>query len=222
MCTGYSKDIGSTPKMARGMFAIKVDGFSVSMTDFSAQYRDWVVKQKQSVKVAMSRWMRVYAKEVQTLARKNAPEFDEPGYQNNPNSLTNSIIATEVEDMGKNLRINVGVARSWNSTYEAWFMEKYDSTPPWGVSGPQLALFLHENWSSVAGKRALESAARKEARYGSIVGDRFLYRAAVEASDPRGLAVMAKRIFETTVGRYGQVSGSKFANMTIEKESVTL
>jgi len=178
---------------------IQSDGFSIGMTDFSKQYRDWIKKQKQSVETAMKRWMRVYGAEVQRKAKHNTPEFDEEGYGNNPSSLTNSIIVTEVEDLMDKLRISIGVADTWSSNYETWYEQKWGVPPPWGVAGPDLAIFLHENWSAVAGERAFESAARKEGRYGSIVGDRFLARAAEDASDPRGLAVTARQIFQETV-----------------------
>lgn len=201
----------------RSGFAFKVEGYTIGMTSFSRQYADWIKKQKQSVQTAMSRWVGVWASEVVTRARHNAPEFDEPGYTNSPTSLTNSIVKTETTTYTNHIKIMVGVSSSWSSSYDEWFVTKYNSKPPWGVSSPQLALWIHENWDSFATERARNSAAKKGARYGSVVGERFLYRAARDASDDRGLVVMARQIFKTTVGRYGAIAGNKFGN-TVESE----
>lgn len=186
---------------------IRAHGYSIKLTSFARQQKEHVRRQKQRVEVVVGRLLAVWANEAVKLSRANTPEFLEGG--KNPNSLTNSIVANEVQKLAHRMKVTVGIASSWESNYEEWFEDKYGKRPPWGVARPQLALFLHENWDDVAGPRAVEAAAAKEAKSGGRVGSHFLLRGVQEASDPRDIAVLAKKLFRSNVGRY-KMTGTKF------------
>lgn len=198
---------------------IKSSGYSITLTDFSKRHKEWVRRQKQSIDTAIQRWLGVWAREVQVRTRHNTPEFDGGGF--NPNSLTNSIVVTTPVAQGKRYKIQVGVSSDWSSNYEEWFAGTYGKLPPWGIARPYLAWFLHEFWSDVAGERAQRAAARKGSKYNSVVGERFLYRGTREASDPRGLAVMAKRVFSSAIGDY-RPRGTKFKGTDLQPERTEL
>jgi hypothetical protein len=70
------------------------------------------------------------------------------------------------------------------------------------LAGPSLAIFLHENWNSVAGPEAIKRAERKSRRFGVTVGSHFLTRA-----------------YSDNAGKLQQIATSMYKNPLAEYQS---
>lgn len=194
-------------------FSFSEKGMTFTLKNFGREYKRWTEHQKRKAIYAAREVMRRWQAQVVVLAQKMTPEysnfdFNYPGNEasgagtergKNANALAESIVSNPTKALGGRwvqsgkVSGEVGVKTSWKSYGD----EDFGGNAGWGVSSPQLALFLHEYWGSVAGPNGRARAAVKGAREGVVVGERFLARASEDTI--KAVAGMASAVFKTNM-----------------------
>lgn len=189
--------IGYTPKTysSGDTMQYRVAGYSMSIKWNQTEFKKWTEAQKRKAVFASRDLMRQWAAYIQEEARKRCPDYG--------GDLTNAIQTTGTTMIGgptnRSTRVKaaVGIDPNWVSSFDADFQANNKEDPPWGVSSPWLAVFIHNNWGSFVSPKdtpeAYDRAERKSDRTGRRVGELFLVRAYEEQM--KELGEMAKEFY---------------------------
>jgi hypothetical protein len=189
--------IGYTPKTysSGDTMQYRVAGYSMSIKWNKTEFKKWTEAQKRKAVFASRDLMRQWAAYIQEEARKRCPDYG--------GDLTNAIQTTGTTMIGgptnRSTRVKaaVGIDPNWVSSFDADFQANNKEDPPWGVSSPELAVRIHNNWGSFVSPKdtpeAYYRAERKSNRTGRRVGELFLVRAYEEQM--KELGEMAKEFY---------------------------
>lgn len=189
--------IGYTPKTysSGDTMQYRVAGYSMSIKWNQTEFKKWTEAQKRKAVFASRDLMRQWAAYIQEEARKRCPDYG--------GDLTEAIQTTGTTMIGgptnRSTRVKaaVGIDPNWVSSFDADYQATRKEDPPWGVSSPALAVFIHNNWGSFVTPEntpvAHARAERKSSRTGRRVGELFLVRAYEEQM--KELGDMAKEFY---------------------------
>lgn len=173
----------------------RVAGYSMSIKWNQTEFKKWTEAQKRKAVFASRDLMRQWAAYIQEEARKRCPDYG--------GDLTEAIQTTGTTMIGgptnRSTRVKaaVGIDPNWVSSFDADYQATRKEDPPWGVSSPALAVFIHNNWGSFVTPEntpvAHARAERKSNRTGRRVGELFLVRAYEEQM--KELGEMAKEFY---------------------------
>lgn len=153
-------------------FGIAVKGFSVEWQDNLPEVKRVFKKTAEKAKAAARHIIREWGNYVRDEAAKRAPSYG--------GDLANAIQVSYSGLHNNRYGSRVGVSTDWQSDFDEDYMRTRQTDPPWGISSPQLAALIHEQWEFIASDRGKHRAEIKGARYGVTVGSGFLTRAIEE------------------------------------------
>lgn len=153
-------------------FGMAVKGFSVEWQDNLPEVKRVFKKTAEKARAAARHIIREWGTYVRDEAAKRAPSYG--------GDLANAIQVSYSGLHNNRYGSRVGVSVDWKSDFDEDYMNSRKKDPPWGVSSPQLAMLIHEEWESIVDTGGLKRAATKGARYGVTVGSGFLTRAIEE------------------------------------------
>lgn len=162
-------------------FGMSVKGFSCEWQDNLPEVKRIFKKTAEKAKAAARHIVQDWGRYVRDEAAKRAPSYG--------GDLANAIQTSFSGLHNNRYGVRVGVSVDWQSNFDTDYMNSRGKTPPWGVSSPQLAMLIHEEWEALADDGGFRRAATKGARYGVTVGSGFLTRAIEEnLKEMKGIA----------------------------------
>ena len=185
-------------------FSIAIKGYTFEFKTNYKGYVKWGERTKRLMRRKAIELCRMWGNFIASEAKKRCPHYS--------GGLEQAIKVSGVEglyakgDFGESkMTIAVGVdGRGWNSSYDdvAIKLAEDGKLDDLTLASPQLAVFLHENWDIVAGRKARKRALRKEQAIGEgkRVGSRFLQRAYTE--NEAEIKGMAAEMYKNPLGNY--------------------
>lgn len=179
-----------TPKTYTGedTMQYRVAGYSMTVKWNKTEFKKWTEAQKRKAVFASRGLMLQWAAYIQEEARKRCPDYG--------GDLTNAIMTTGTTMIGgptnrtARVKAEVGIDPHWKSSFDADYAKKHKIDPPWGISSPKLAVWIHDNWHTFVTMQdtpvAFKRAERKSSRTGRRVGEQFLVRAYEEQKKELG------------------------------------
>lgn len=168
-----------TEKQLDRQFSIAIKGFTFEFKTNYKGYVKWGERTKRVMRRKAIAMCREWADFIAIEAKKRCPHYS--GGLEQAIKVSGAKGLYDQTDFGSSrMSISVGVdGSSWSSTYDDYVIRltadgKLQDAM---LAGPSLAVFLHENWNSVAGPEAIKRAARKGRHFGVTVGSHFLTRA---------------------------------------------
>lgn len=181
--------ITNTEKQLDRQFSIAIKGFTFEFkSNFKEGYDKWADRTKKRIRRKSIKLCREWADFIAVEAKKRCPHYS--GGLEQAIKVSGARGLYDRNDYGSSrMSISVGVdGMAWQSAYDDVVIQltaKGRISDPM-LASPQLAIFLHENWNSVAGDEAIARARRKEQALvlpAGTVGSHFLYRAYSENMD---------------------------------------
>ena len=193
-----------TEKQLDRQFSIAIKGFTFEFKTNYKGYVKWGERTKRVMRRKAIAMCREWADFIAIEAKKRCPHYS--GGLEQAIKVSGASGLYNSDDFGASrMSISVGVdGSSWYSTYDDYVIRLTTDgkLPDAMLAGPSLAIFLHENWNSVAGTEAVKRAERKSRHFGVTVGSHFLTRA-----------------YSENTGKIQQIATSMYKNPLVEYQS---